>query len=88
MKKRLIIYSAVTLIALLMFLFVPELNIGGPKPAISIYHELHSASFVKPVLVRLIVLISVFFISILFLFGLGEKGNDENKDKSKGKGKN
>lgn len=78
MKKRLTIYCIITFIALLLFTFVPGLNIGGSK-AVSIYQEIRSSNALLPILLRLAALCGVFFISLLFLFGLGQKKEgDEN----------
>lgn len=63
-----------------MFLFIPELNIGGHRPIASIYNEIRNTSNVIPILVRLAVLVGVFIISLIFLFGLGKKESEEDED--------
>jgi hypothetical protein len=72
MLIRLIIYLIITIIFGLLFLFLPQLNIGG-QYHVSLFEEMQLTGNYLSSIIRLIVETGAIFIALIFLFGLRPK---------------
>lgn len=72
MKIRLIIYLILTLIAACVFLFAPAFNWGG-KPMVSMFAQYVAEGNILDLIARVSILSGIFFVGLLFLFGLDKK---------------